>query len=82
MIFVFQFLLDLFFASGSSLLLNNVSLDYEATPVININVSATDNGSPPLSVQVCSNICFSSFRNVQDHPDSEAHRTQTLGVKE
>lgn len=49
----FVFLAGLFTASGNSLLLNSVSLDYETTPVYNVTVSATDNGSPPLSVQVC-----------------------------
>ena len=40
---------------GNQLLHSNVSLNYEATPVINVTVNATDNGSPPYSVQVCLN---------------------------
>lgn len=47
--------IDWFNASGNSLLLHSASLDYETAPVMNITVSATDNGLPPKSLQVCLN---------------------------
>ena len=53
----FFFFSDWFAVSGSYLLLNNFSLDYETTPEINVTIEATDNGSPPYSKEVC----FKSF---------------------
>ena len=35
---------------------SNVSLNHETTPVINVTINVTDNGSPRYSVQVCVSI--------------------------
>ena len=48
---IFYFL-GVFEISNNQLILSQ-SLDYETEPVVIIQVESTDNGIPPLSVQVC-----------------------------
>lgn len=41
---------------------SNVSLNHEITPVINVTINATDNGSPRYSVQVCVSVTRQPLR--------------------